>query len=76
MLLLFPGFTAGASLKPEGAFHLLGVLVALPRLYCRGLIEARRQGIIAHMRTFLFPGFTAGASLKPVRKMGQRRTIN
>ncbi len=39
----------------------------IPRLYCWGLIEARRSGRLRRTRRSLFPGFIAGASLKPER---------
>ena len=61
---LFPGFFAGASLKRVMiARAIADSACALPRLFCRGLIEAY-VSIGDRCRRFLFPGFFAGASLK------------
>ena len=61
----FPGYQAGASLKPT-SLRRCGRCRRrrLPRLPSRGLIEAGRRRPIAHTNRRYFPGYQAGASLK------------
>ncbi len=63
---LFPGSFAGASLKHHEIKRApMQELTAIPRLFCRGLIEAPASPTPSPPTPRLFPGSFAGASLKP-----------
>ena len=65
MLADFPGYFAGASLKPPSSRTHKCVPMGLPRLLRRGLIEAPFSRVVtARILRTDFPGYFAGASLK------------